>query len=150
MENKKKTKAFWAVLVSSLALYLAMCWVHTFSMGVATWAYAVVYFAFTWFCIDIASAKGGLGAASVVMAVCLGRIALEVPIRILDFSGTIFSLLLLVVSMVSAVLAAICYRKKSKVVFAMTVVIMLFLNTFVSERYHDFCKERNPKVVSNY
>lgn len=66
-------------------------------------------------------------------AVILGRILLELPIRITEFRATLFSLFIPITVISSIVLAAVYYRERRPVVLILSAIIMVLLNTIVHE-----------------
>ena len=80
----------------SLLVFLLTCWTAAFRGPSAEWAESVSFFLFT-YCMLERYAKKDTDGIPVVLMIMLGRIILEIPIRIDDFSGTIGSLFVTIV-----------------------------------------------------
>ena len=66
---------------------------------------------------------------TVVTAIIIGRIILEIPIRIDDFEGSFYSLGITIATIVSILLAALCFKEKRSSVFILSTIILVFINT---------------------
>ncbi len=75
-------------------------------------------------------AKKDTDGIPVVLMIMLGRIILEIPIRIDYFSGTIGSLFVTIVVLIAIVLSMSYWYKKKLYILILSLVIMMLLNTF--------------------
>ena len=66
----------------------------------------------------------------VILTIILGRIILEIPVRFMDFRGSLASLGITVVVLTSILLALLCFREKRISVFILSTIIIVLLNTF--------------------
>ena len=66
----------------------------------------------------------------------MGRIILEVPLRVFEFRETLFSLFVPIVSIVSILLAAVYHKEKRTSVLILAVVILVLLNTVAHDAWH--------------
>ena len=119
----------------SLLIDLSMRWTLTFQPLVSGWAYSVVYFVYTWICLQILSGKGINTPYLVASAIALGRIITEIIEKSSDLSGSIFSLMVPIITIISIVLATICYYERRILMYILSTVILLLMNTFVHEAY---------------
>lgn len=143
MENNKKSVInFFKVMALSLAAFLCVCWTAGTDMLNAYWSEAVVYFAVTYFLCNHFAFKGHLRVSAVVVAIAIGRVVLELPIRILHFSSSIGSVMLTLESLVAIFMAWVCWKYKTPVVFILTLVIFILINSFVPEMWSEFLDTR--------
>jgi Ca2+/H+ antiporter len=59
----------------------------------------------------------------------MGRILLDIPIRVMEFRETIFSLFIPIVVMISIFLAALNFKEKNKIVLVLSLIILILLST---------------------
>lgn len=140
--NKESVINFFKVIGLSLAAFLCVCWTAGTDMLNAYWSEAVVYFAITYFLCNHFAIKGYLRASAVVVAIAIGRVVLELPIRILDFSGTIGSIMLTLESLLAILMAWVCWKYEKPIVFILTLVIFILINSFVPEMWSEFLDTR--------
>ena len=79
------------------------------------------------------NAKNDKEFFSIILAILIGRICLEVPIRIMDFHRTLYSLYILLLRVLSIVLAAVCVRKNKTIVFVLSTTIGVLMNSIGHE-----------------
>ncbi len=140
--NKKSVINFFKVVALSLATFLCVCWTAGTDMLNAYWSEAVVYFSITYFLCNHFATKGYLKASAVVVAIAIGRVVLELPIRIFNFSSSIGSVMLTLESFVAIFMAWVCWKYKTPVVFILTLVIFILINSFIPEMWSDFLDTR--------
>lgn len=145
MKTKSKTLQFLAVAGIALVVFLATSWVNAFSLAASTWGQAVCFFALTWYLA--ARLEGRLSAVAVVLAVTLGRVLPEVPVRIVDFPGTYYSFIILFVCFCAIILGALCQRQRCTAVYALTIVLMLLLNTVALRVWDNAYCDRTGRVA---
>lgn len=63
----------------------------------------------------------------------------ELPVRVIDFSGTIASLIMPVIGCTSIAMAGICYKEKRPAVFALSIFAVLWMSTLGVDAWSDFC-----------
>lgn len=119
----------------SLLIDLCMRWTLTFQPLVSGWAYSVVYFVYTWICFQVLLDKGVNKRYLVVSAIIIGRIITEMVEKISDLSGSILSLMVPIITIISVILATICFYERRIPMYILSTVILLLMNTFVHEAY---------------
>ena len=70
---------------------------------------------------------------SITTAILFGRIILEIPVRIQDYYGTIYSFYILFLSIISIVLAALSLHEKKTSVYALSTIIIVITNSIGHE-----------------
>ena len=120
-----------SVLVSMLA-FLLSCWTAAYSLYAAGWAESILFFVLTYLLLSKYAEPDSYGVP-IVVAILLGRIVFELPVRIMEFRQTLFSLFIPLVVVVSIILASVYYREKRPVVLILSAVIIILLNTVVHE-----------------
>ena len=133
---KKRVIAF----LSSVLVFLLTCWTAKFSVITVGWAESVSFFAFTFLFLK-ENAKNDKEFFSIILAILIGRICLEVPIRILDFHGTLYSLYILLLCVLSIVLAAVCVRNNKTIVFVLSTIIGVLMNSIGHEIWRYILQE---------
>lgn len=128
-------KIFLKLVGLSLLIDLCMRWTLTFQPLVSGWAYSVVYFAYTWICFQVLSDKGINNRKFIVLAIILGRVVIEIIEKSSDLSGSILSLMVPIITIISVILATICYHERRIPMFVLSTVVLLLMNTFVHEAY---------------
>lgn len=140
MKSLSRLSAFFSVAGISLLLFLSICWVAAFSTATAAWGEAVCFFALTWLCAE--RLRGRLPLAGIVAAVVLGRVLPELPIHIIDFSGSYYSLIIMVACVAGILLGALCQRERRVAVYALSIFMMLLMNTVVLRAWDGFYANR--------
>ena len=128
-----------AAFVISALLMVVLCPLSAVNLYLTLIIQPIVYFIFTYLVLRKAEKKGCslLGCAG---AVFLGRIAMELPIRIMDFEGTFATILPPVCCMISIVLAYIYYRYKRKAILFVILGSLIWL----------YCIFYGQKGILNY
>ncbi len=114
----------------SIVLFLLTFWTLGYSGFAAGWTESVAYYGFTYYILD-KFAKPKTFGVSYVLAIIMGRIVLELPIRIIEFSDTLGSLIIIINVLVSILLAALYFREKRTSLLVLSFVILTLLNTVV-------------------
>lgn len=133
----------------SLLLYLSIVWIHTFDTFVCGWTYSVCYFACTWICLQLFLSKYANKYWPIILGMILGRIILEIPLRIYDWGGTFSTLMFPIITIISILLAAVCYYEKRVSVYVLSAIILLLVNTFVHECFLEYCSNLTGISISN-
>ena len=116
---------FWSAFLSAVGCTFLMYMLNAFhSVYLPSMACSALYFWLTWTWL-----KHARPAWFIVAAIILGRIILELPLRILDFQDTSASLLEPVCSIVAILLAVVCYRRRTLRTSVISFVVLLLLNT---------------------
>lgn len=134
MSNKK---TFFSIFLSGIAVYLCVFWINYFqSFYLSAWIHSLAFMALTWFWLS--KTKGNIGKKNLVSAIILGRIILEVPIRILDFSGTVYSLMWPVSTIISILAALLCFYKRNVWIYILSAIIIVASNTILQTVWVSF------------
>ena len=123
-----KKKELLIPFLSSVLVYLLTCWNICFSTYSALWAESVSFFVLTYYMLDNFAEKGSWGL-NIILMIILGRIILEIPIRIDNFSGTIASLYITFVVLITILLSAVFWRERKPSVLVLSIGILMLLNT---------------------
>lgn len=103
-------------------------WTAEFTIYAAGWAESVAFFVTTYILLS-KYAEPGTFAWKTVLAIVLGRIVLELPLRVTEFWSTLFSMFVPMVVVASILLAALYYRDKKSTTLILSVIILILLNT---------------------
>ena len=118
-------------LVSMLA-FLLCCWTAAYSLYAAGWAESICYFVITYLLLN-KFAKPGTYGTPYLLAIILGRMVFELPIRITEFGTTLFSLFIPIIVLVTIFLASLYFKEKRPAVLVLSVIILILLNTIAHE-----------------
>lgn len=134
------TKRFWLVVAYSMALFLMLCWTQALQDSTGLWIYSIGYFAFTWLCLDKYHSSNE-SVVAIIMAIVLGRIVLEVPVRLIDYVGTLWSLSYTTMSIIAVILGYVCHKYRNMWAFVMSIVIAMLFIIFVAPAWKEYCFE---------
>lgn len=144
-----KVKSFFIAAGISMLLFLAVSWVHQFQAFVCGWAHSLCFFVCTWICLQTFLPKNGNKYLPIVVGVIVGRIILEIPIRIVAFSDSYATLMFPIIAIISVLLAAACYYEKRVSVYVLSAIILLLVNTFVHESFLKYYSDLTGIAISN-
>lgn len=74
-----------------------------------------------------------------VIAILIGSIILEIPVRILYYESTYHSLLIPITKVASIILTAICFKKRKLAIIIISIVLLALLNTVGQMEWIAFC-----------
>ncbi len=118
------------VFFSSALLFLVTCWSAGLNVYAAGFTESVCFYVFTYYALQKFAESDIVNRnTAVVTAIIIGRIILEIPIRIDDFEGSFYSLGITIATIVSILLAALCFKEKRSSVFILSTIILVFINT---------------------
>lgn len=126
----------------SLMAFLGVCWVLVTQSANASWSESMVYFWLTYVVLSKYVAKRGMDTLSVVSAIVIGRIILELPVRLLDWAASFGSLIYLVSSLMGIALATMCFKNRNASIFFLSLVILIIFNSFVIDAWVSFARIR--------
>ena len=133
-------KAFWITAIFSVILFLILCW--STQIGPVTtpyWVETLGYFIFTYFCLAKFSEKvPSLNIWAIACAAILGRIFLEIPVRIIDFSGSLCSILITVSCIISILLASVCFKYRTIYSFIISCIILSIFNSVIAIMWEQY------------
>lgn len=128
-------KTFFLVLGLSLALFLSTSWLAGLSYYAAAWGQSICFFAFAWYCAHRID-RNVLSPIALISAIVIGRVLIDVVIRSIHFEYTdMRSLFVPIVSCVAVVLGVVCQREKRVSVYALSIVLLLLLNSVIHEMW---------------
>lgn len=120
----------------SLLLFLITCWTAAYSLYAASMAETICYFLLTYFILE-KYAKPKTYGIPYVIAIIIGRIVLDIPIRVMEFRETLFSLFIPIVVMSSIFLGSLYYKEKNRTVLVLSIIILLLLSTIGQAQWLD-------------
>lgn len=112
----------------SLLVFLLTSWTAAISSYSALWAESVSFFALSYFMLE-RYAKDNTYGIPVILMIMIGRVILEIPIRIHAFYASLHSSYITIVVLLSIILSAVYYHEKRPSVLVLSIVIMILLNT---------------------
>ena len=122
-------KPYCKIALKAACCFLIVCWSAALSHGECFWIETT---AFLWLAIyTVKKHQESLTVGSIAMALCVGRIALELPIRVLEFSSSVGSIPLTLSCIVAIILGCFCTKRKFQTWPVLVSLIVLFaVNTF--------------------
>ena len=137
-------KKYFIVFLLSLVIFFCVCWVRAQSCYLASYTFTLCYFAFTYACLEKLKFQDTLKNVYLCIAVILGFTLIESPFYIMDFWGSATSAMIVLFTIISVLLALLCWIEKRLITTFLSLVIIVLLNTcalpqwvkFVMERYH--------------
>lgn len=141
MTVQSKAKAVLTIVGLSVILFLCTCWFLNLSIYAASCIEGVCFFLFSWLCADKLKTSG-MSLITLALWIILGRILVEIPIRISDFAGSFASLIVTIISVASILLAILCYHERRTSVYVLSTIIFVLFNTVVLQSWLSAC-ERN-------
>ena len=143
-------KKFSIVFLLSLVIFLCVCWVRAQSCYLASYTFTLCYFAFTYTCLEKLKFQDIMKSVYMCIAIILGFTLIESPLYIMDligltdFRSSMTSAMITLFTIISVLLALLCWIEKRLITTFLALVIIVLLNTcalpqwvnFVMERYH--------------
>jgi len=120
-----------------MLLLLCVCWTARYTIYAAGWAESISFFLLTFILLN-KFAKPNTYGIPIVLSIILGRTILEIPVRLFDFYGSLFSLFVLAISVISILLGANYYRERRIVDLVFSAIIMILLNTVAHHAWFDY------------
>ena len=137
-------KTYLNIFLASLILCLVLTLFNALkSIFISSWVNSICYFCFTLFLLkgDNATKNRIIG---IILAILLGRAIISIFVYTIDFSGTYYSLLIFPITIVSILLAAICWYEKRDSVYLLSIIIIVLLNSIVQAYFLDYCYHSIP------
>lgn len=125
---------FLSIIGVASLVFFSISWFSGFSFYAGASVQSICFFGLTWFCADKLKDQP-ISPFAIALAIIIGRVIWELPIRIIDFYESIISLMLPVFSIVSIVLGLICYREKRAATYFLSGVVLILLNTYVHQAW---------------
>ena len=134
-----KTGAFWLSCLFSVVLFLITCWSAAFQDTTPYWIESLGFFLLTYLCVDGFSKRiPGLNPWMIGLAVILGQLIIQGPIRATDFMGSVGSLMIVVSCIIAILLAVFCYKDKRPYAFIISYVVISLFNSFAADWWSDY------------
>lgn len=139
-----KTKAFLQTFLLSVITTIVICPLNACqSLSFICLAKAVVFFTLAYLIFTSYEEKSKVSTISLACIVCIGAVAPTLPVRIIDYVGTVANLYMEFIVIVSIFLALLCYRDKRPALFALSVIVIILLCHFGSEAWNSYIESHN-------
>ena len=122
-------KSFIVSCCASLLLFLVLCWSGRISNNIACLTESISFFILTWYLLRKFTNEG-FSCNSVIWGIIIGRLILDIPLRISNPPAYTASLLTPIVVVTAILLAALWFRDKSKIVLCLCIIILILMNLF--------------------
>lgn len=140
---KRKAIIFLKVSGLSLLLFLATCWTAGISFSLAAGVESICFLLITWyFCYRYSVEQ--VSQRILISAIILGRIIVEIPVRLSDLSGTAVSLPVLIICILSIPLGVLCFNKRNKFIWAVCIGSLVLASIFVPYLWFRFHNQILP------
>lgn len=131
---------FFKILGWSILLFLITCWSAWKGFWIAALVESFCYLYFTFrMCKKYECRK--LSVPMIVTAIIIGRMLLEIPVRIYNFYGSVISISVPVICIASIFMGVLCYRKNIWPVWMACVLCIVIYSLFVPEMWFQYWKE---------
>lgn len=122
----------------SVLLLLIVCWTAGISAYICAWVETICYAILTLLLLKRYSQKDLKKTCIITSAIIIGHIILQLPVRIYDFYGCLWSLLTMINTIISIILTTLCYHKRKIYLYVLSVVTMIILNTVAHDAWIDY------------
>ena len=124
-----KNKLFLKIAGLSLLLFLITCWTAWIHFSIAGIVEGLSFMVFAWWCCRMYKPYD-VSYLLIGLAIVTGRIILEIPIRLFDWFGSIISLPVLAICLISIFLGLLCYSKKNAFLWILCIAIIVASSLF--------------------
>lgn len=131
-------KNFFVISGCSLLLFLIVCWTIGINFVLAACIEGLCFMIFTWYCCKkYYSTK--FSKNLILCSVILGRLCLEVPVRIIDFWGTLTAFHLTITCLLGIIMGRICYKHNKPLVWIVCGLLLIAYGFLMAEPWINFC-----------
>ena len=125
-------KIYLRICLEALACFLIVCWSLGLSYLDGLWMETISFYLFAMY--ETRRYKKYLPVKYIAISIIIGRIILEIPIRLYDFYGSIGSMPIMFVCVISICLGCICAKSNFRFIYLfLTWLILCLLNILI---YH--------------
>ena len=122
---------------------LLISWVRAFNdIYSFAWCSSVCYFVFTYLYLEKQEKTEQFRTFPIVIAIILGYVWIEIPLRIMDFEEMLPSLLWTVIVIISIIGGAIYYKSKKTTVLILMMAIWIILNSIVLQTANTYIESK--------
>lgn len=134
-------KTYLNIFLASLILCLVLTLFNALkSIFISSWVNSICFFCFTLLLLKVKSHNATINdIMKMTVSIILGYSIIPIFIHVIDFRGTYYSLLIFPITIVSVLLAAICWYEKRYSVFLLSIIIIVLLNSIVQAYFLDYC-----------
>ena len=139
-------KTYLNIFLASLILCLVLTLFNALkSIFISSWVNSICFFCFTLLLLKVKSHNATINdIMKMTVSIILGYSIIPIFIHVIDFRGTYYSLLIFPITIVSILLAAICWYEKRYSVYLLSIIIIVLLNSIVQAYFLDYCYHNIP------
>lgn len=119
-------KTFFVLILKALALFFVTCWSASLSNGEAVWMETIAFYFLAMY--EVYKNKESMSVIKIAVALIIGRILLEIPIRIVDFYSAKGSFFLMVACMIAIILGCVAGKKSRMYSYFIGTMILLYIS----------------------
>lgn len=119
-------KVYLLLCLKASALFLLTCWSASFSNGEAVWMETIAFYFLAMY--EVYKNKESMSVIKIAVALIIGRILLEIPIRIVDFYSAKGSFFLMVACMTAIILGCVAGKKSRMYSYFIGTMILLYIS----------------------
>jgi len=124
------------VFLYSMLVFLVTCVAGAYSIYAAAGVESFVFMALTYILLQKYD-QDNTHTIAITSMIIIGRIILEIPVRVFDFVGSLSSMSTTLCCLTGIILGALYYREKRSSVLILSIIILFLLITIgVSEWQH--------------
>lgn len=128
MEKTLTFKNYLLQFIYSLVLFLIVCWSAACGLYAAGWTESIAFFMLAFFIISRNQEQCTKCIVYSICALALGRVALEIPVRAFDWSGSFYSIIFVITSIMGIILGAISGKIRKPYIFIISFIIFILVN----------------------
>lgn len=126
------------VFFYSLLVELATCWVLAFNDKIMIWVQSLAYTILVIYIMQRLCVNKNLKSIDIFITsllVVLGRVVLEIPIRLFYFNSSLGTLLIPISAVLVIIFTTICCVKKNILLIVLSTIIVFLFNVFIVNWY---------------
>lgn len=138
---KNNYKYFLIFFGLSLAMFFITTAFNAFrSIYLSSWIDSIAFSLFTWISLNKSKNKD-IQMPLVITAIVIGSIICEIPVRVIYYESTHYSLLIPIVKATSVIFTAICFHKRNLAIIIISIAILALINTIGQMEWIAFCNK---------
>lgn len=123
----------------SILLFMITFWSAAFQDATPYWIESIGYFLLTYICIEEFTKRlPEINRWMIGFAVIFGQLIFQIPIRAIDFMGSLGSAMIVVSCLIATVLAVFCYTDKRPYTFILSYIVLSLFNSFVADVWNNY------------
>ena len=120
-------KLYLKISLEALCCFLVLCWSMSLSYIECIWMETMAFYLLSIYESYRYSSKTHINVTTVAMSLIIGRVIVEIPIRLFDIHGTLWSFPITLSNIVAIIMGSICVKKKFNFLHILITLIILYV-----------------------